>query len=157
MNSGYADALANQGANVLAKTLQVEDSTPCSTFDFVRKFLVVVIHDTRAVLICLRNAVPLTQVVLLTLALRVQVRPLCLIAYSHGVPPVRSKSICGAVVRDAIVPERNIACLPLEAGMEFWRSGDDLVEQSDDVIRLGLGNADDLSHEARVEEDALPT
>jgi hypothetical protein len=157
MNSCYADASGSPEANELAKTLQVEESTPRSIFDLVRKCLVVVIHDTRAVLVRLWNAVTLTQILLLTLALRVKVRSLRLVAHSHGMSPVRSESICRAVIRDAIVPERNIACLPLEASMKFWRSGDNLIKQSDDVIRLRLGDADDFGDEARVEEDTLPT
>lgn len=69
---------------------------------------------------------------------------------------VGRKSIRRRVIRDAIIPERDIASLPLEAGVELWARGDDLVEQSDDVVGFCLGDADDLGHEARVEEDTLP-
>src|SRR5690242_18099972 len=40
--------------------------------------------------------------------------------------------------------------------MEFWGRCDNLVQQGDDVVTLGLGDADNLCDEARVEENALP-
>ncbi len=37
--------------------------------------------------------------------------------------------------------------------MDLRARGHNLIQQGDDVVGLGLGDADDLGHEARVEED----
>ena len=60
------------------------------------------------------------------------------------------------MVCNAIVPESDVTGVPLESGVKLWRSSYDLIEQRDDVIALGLWNADDLGDKAGVEEYTLP-
>jgi hypothetical protein len=60
------------------------------------------------------------------------------------------------VVRNAVVPERDIASLPLESGVELWARSNNLVEQRDDVVTLSLWHTNDLGDKARVEEYTLP-
>lgn len=69
---------------------------------------------------------------------------------------VRREAVRRGVIRNAIVPESNITGVPLESSVELWRSSDDLVEQRDDVVALGLRDADDLGDKAGVEEDTFP-
>lgn len=47
--------------------------------------------------------------------------------------------------------------IPLESNMSFLSGRNNLVEIRDDVIALRLGNANDLRHETRVEEQRLPS
>lgn len=70
--------------------------------------------------------------------------------------PVRREPIRSAVVGSAVIPDRDIADIPLEAGVCFLRCSDDVSQISDDSIALALRDADDGCHEARVEEEAVP-
>jgi hypothetical protein len=69
---------------------------------------------------------------------------------------MRRESVRSTVICDPIISERNITRLPQEPSVELRASGDDLVEQGDDVVGLYFGHADDLGDEAGVEEDGLP-
>jgi len=58
--------------------------------------------------------------------------------------------------RAPIVPKRDIALAPLKPGMQLRARGDHLVQEGDDCIRLGLGDADNLGDETGVKEEAFP-
>lgn len=55
-----------------------------------------------------------------------------------------------------VVPQRNIVLTPLEPSVHFLGRGNHVGEIPDDGIALALGNADDLGHEARIEEQRVP-
>lgn len=59
--------------------------------------------------------------------------------------------------RRSVVPDRNIILAPLESSMHFLSRGDHVGEVLDNGIALGFGNAHNLGHEARVEEQCIPT
>ena len=61
------------------------------------------------------------------------------------------------VIGDSVIPEGDIVLVPLEPSMVLRRGGDDLIEKGDDVVALGLGNADNFGNEAGVEEEGLPS
>lgn len=60
--------------------------------------------------------------------------------------------LAGETYGCAVVPESNIILVPLETGVHFLCCGDHVGKVFQDGITLGLGNANDLGHETRVEE-----
>ena len=117
---------------------------------------IVVVDNARAVLVRLGDTVSLSEVILLTLAVGVKHRTLSLAAHAYSVAAVRRKSVGGRVVGDTVVPERDITRLPLKSCVELRAGRYNLIQQRDNVITLSLRHTNDLSHKARVEEDALP-
>lgn len=118
--------------------------------------LIIVVDDTRTVLVRLGNSVLLREVVLLTPALRIKVRPLSLAANPDSVPAVRRESIGRRVVGDAVIPEGDVTSLPLEPGVQLGAGADNLIEERDDVVGFRLGHTNNLGHEARVKEQRFP-
>lgn len=70
---------------------------------------------------------------------------------------MRSESIRSRVCRCAIVPESNIVLVPREPSVHFLGSGHHVCEVPKNGVTLTLGNPNDLSHEAGVEEQRIPT
>lgn len=58
--------------------------------------------------------------------------------------------------RRPIIPERNVILTPLEPGMYLLGGGDHVREVLDNSITLSFGDTNDLSDEARVEEECVP-
>lgn len=58
--------------------------------------------------------------------------------------------------RCPVIPEGNVIFTPLETRMHLLGGGDDVCEVFDDSLALGLGDTDDLGHEAWVEEECVP-
>lgn len=67
------------------------------------------------------------------------------------------KAIRCRVIGDSVIPEGDIVLVPLKPSMVFRRGSDDLIEKGDDVVALGLGNADNLGNEAGIEEERFPS
>lgn len=152
---------------VLANTLQ---KSRCRTlFDPLSELVVslerlrndhdsiVVIDNARPVLVCFGDPIALRQILLLRPTVGVEIGSLSLIADADRVATVWREAVGCAMVGDAIVPEGDIARLPLEAGVELRARCNNLVEQADDVITFCLGDTDNLCDESRVEKNTLPT
>jgi hypothetical protein len=73
------------------------------------------------------------------------------------VTTVWRKAIRCRVIGDSVIPEGDIVFVPLEPSMVLRRGSDDLIEKGDDVVALGLGDADNLGDEAGIEEEGLPS
>lgn len=58
--------------------------------------------------------------------------------------------------RCPVIPESNVILTPLEPGVHLLSGGDHVREVLDDSIALGLGDTDDLSDEAGIEEEGVP-
>lgn len=121
------------------------------------KCSIVVVHNAGAILADRGQAILEVGLLFLRLAVRIEVRAFGLAADTDTMAAVRHKAVRGAVVGAAVVPESNVVLVPLEADVRLVGRGDDLVEVRDDVVTLNLGNADNLGHEAGVEEQRLPS
>lgn len=158
--------LVNDPLVSLHKQLEINNS----------RCLIVVVDDTGAVLVHLGQVVLGNELFFLRLSSRVEIGTLCLGADAHCVAAVTSKAIACAVILlellamellhvvvnyctygHAVVPEGHVILAPLEADVHLIGGGNDLVEVSNDVVVLRLGNSHDLGNKARVEEERLPS
>lgn len=117
---------------------------------------VIIIHHPTPILIRFPQTIPLRQILLLTLTLGVQIRALSLAAHAHSMAAMGRKAIRRRVVAHAVIPEGNVVLVPLEAGVDLGGGGDELVEEGNDVVGFGFGDADDFCDEAGVEEEGFP-
>jgi hypothetical protein len=117
---------------------------------------IVIIHNPGPILICAPKAISLSKIFLLRLTLKVKIRAFSLAAYANSMAAMGRKAVGCRVVADPVIPERDIILVPLEPGVDLRRRGDEFIEERNDVITFGFGDADDFCDEARVEEKGFP-
>jgi hypothetical protein len=131
--------------------------------------LVIIVALSAAILVNSRNAIFLRKIFLLTRSVRAERRPLRLATNSHAVSAMWREAIrCRMILKivrmfisqkdmlttygDPVIPKCDIVLGPLEPDVGFLGCGNDLAQVVDDGVALQLWDANDLGHEARVEE-----
>ena len=61
------------------------------------------------------------------------------------------------MVDDSVVPTSHVSCLPLPSHRRIGLLGEAVLEESERVVALSLGHADESSDESRVDKDGLET
>jgi hypothetical protein len=131
--------------------------------------LVIIVALSATILVNSRDAIYLHKIFLLTRSIRAERRPLRLATNSHAVSAMWREAIrCRMVLKmvrmfisqkdmltthsDPVIPKCDIVLGPLEPDVRFLGCGNDIAQVLDDSVALQLWDANDLGHEARVEE-----